>query len=71
MLRAIKGCKFGGKNYYAGDIIPKSAVDSKALGALAKMKILEIIEDKVKPEPIADEKPKPKKSTKTKELPLE
>ena len=66
MIKALKACKFAGKNYSAGDIVPEHAVDSKALGSLAMMKILKIVEEKTKP-PV-EEKPKPRKTSKSKEI---
>ena len=47
MLKALKGCRFAGRDYSAGDIVPESAVDKKMLGALARRKILEIIAEKI------------------------
>lgn len=61
MVKVLKGCRLSGKNYSAGEIIPESAVDSKALGALAMMKILEIVNEKIKPPEKTVDKPKPKK----------
>ena len=57
MVKVLKGCRLSGKDYSAGEIIHESIVGQKALGKLCMMKILQIVEEKVKP---AD-KPKPKK----------
>ena len=70
MIKALKACRFAGENYSAGDIVPEHAVDSKALSSLARMKILELVEEKVKPKkfqaeeifPLTEEKPKKKSS---------
>ena len=73
MIKALKACTFANKKYAAGDTVPEHAVDSKMLGSLARMKILEIIEEKVKPKksegiaPLVEEKPKKTKSAKAQE----
>lgn len=61
MIRALKGCCFAGKKYFAGEIVPESAVDKKSIGALIKMKIIT-----VEPEKIFElaENPKPKRGRK-------
>ena len=41
MIRAIRSCRFAGKNYSAGETIPAAAIDEKAVGALKKMGIIE------------------------------
>lgn len=53
MIRAKRGCRFGGKNYSAGEIVPESAVDKKSIGALVMMKIIELVPDKPAPKPKA------------------
>lgn len=63
MIRALKSCCFAGKNYFAGDIVPESAVDKKAVAVLVKMKIITVTDDK----PI--EQPQPEIETESPELP--
>lgn len=69
MIRAKKGCRFAGKNYSAGDAVPESAIDAKAIGALLRMKIIERVADEVKKaaeeiKPQPQTKPKVSKATK-------
>lgn len=59
MIRALKFCRFGGKDYYAKDVVPDSAVDKKMIGSLVKMKVIEVTPDEP-PQP----KPKPKSAKK-------
>ena len=66
MIRAKTGCKFGGKNYSAGDTVPEFAIDAKAIGALLQMKIIERVEGEIK-QAVAEITPKPQpKGRKTK-----
>ena len=46
MIRALKSCCFAGKNYFAGDAVPESAVDKKSVAVLVKMKIITVTDDK-------------------------
>ena len=46
MIRALKSCCFAGKQYFAGDIVPESAVDKKSVAVLVKMKIITVTDDK-------------------------
>jgi len=45
MIRALKGCRFSGKNYSVGEVVPESAIEPKSLGALVKMKIISVTPD--------------------------
>lgn len=67
MIRAKQRCRFAGKDYSTGDAIPESAIDTKAIGALLKMKIIERVKDEIKKatEEIKPQ-PKPKVSKTTK-----
>ena len=56
MIRALKFCRFGGKDYYAKDVVPDSAVDKKMIGSLVKMKVIEVT---------PDEPPQPKQKPKS------
>ena len=47
MIRALKFCRFGGKDYYAKDVVPDSAVDKKMIGSLVKMKVIEVTPDEI------------------------
>lgn len=62
MIRAKTGCRFAGKNYSAGATVPESAIDTKTIGALIQMKIIERVEDEIKKavEEIQPAEPKPK-----------
>lgn len=60
MIRALKGCRFCGKDYSAGEIVPTEAVDSKMIGALKKLKMIEVTGDvQLRPKPDKRRKPKP------------
>lgn len=45
MIRALKACRFSGKDYSAGEIVPETAIDKKALGALKMMKLIEVAQE--------------------------
>lgn len=45
MIRTLKPCRFSGKDYSAGEVVPESAIDAKALGALKMMKIIEVTQE--------------------------
>ena len=47
MIRAKKGCRFAGKNYAKGEYVPEAAIDTKAIGALLRMRIIERVEQEV------------------------
>ncbi len=51
MIRALKGCRFSGENYSAGEVVPESAIEPKSIGALIKMKIIEVKSDDVQLQP--------------------
>ena len=57
MIRALEACRFAGKNYSAGEVVPVSAVNKKMIAALINMGVIEVVED---PKPIEEPKPKPK-----------
>ena len=61
MIRALKGCRFAGKNYSRGDVVPDSAIDKRMIGALVRMKLI-AVEDTA-PDLPAPPKPKTKKQT--------
>ncbi len=61
MIKALKGCRFAGKNYSAGDVVPDSAVDKRMIGALARMKLIAV--EETAPDLPAPPKPKIKKQT--------
>ena len=52
MIRALKGCRFGGKDYRKGEVIPETAVDKNFVGSLARMKIIEVTNDDVQLQPV-------------------
>ena len=62
MIRALKSCRFMGKNYSAGERVPEAAVDKKMIGSLVRMKVIELADDPPKP------KPKPKARAKQDDL---
>ena len=45
MIKTLKPCRFSGKDYSAGEIVPESAIEKKALGALQMMKIIEVTQE--------------------------
>ena len=45
MIRALKSCRFSGKNYSAGDRVPEAAIESKMIGALVRMKLIAIADE--------------------------
>lgn len=51
MIRALKSCRFAGKDYGKGDAVPESAIDSRAIGALKMLKIIEVRADDVQLRP--------------------
>ena len=65
MIRALKSCRFSGKNYSAGDRVPEAAIESKMIGALVRMKLIDIVDE---PPPVPKPKPKPKARGKQNEL---
>lgn len=48
MIQALKSCRFGGRNYSAGDIVPDNVIDRRALGALKLMGLIAVIPAEVK-----------------------
>ncbi len=58
MIRALQECKFAGKIYPAGSVVPDSAVDKRAFNALVDMGVIAVEEP---PPPVI--KPKTKKQT--------
>lgn len=65
MIRALKSCRFMGKNYSAGDRVPEAAIDKKMIGALVRMKL---IAPEDEPPPAPKPKPKPKARAKQDDL---
>ena len=59
MIRALKACRFSGKDYSAGEIVPEAAIDKKALGALKMMKLIEVAQDDVHLQPKTNKRRKP------------
>ncbi len=57
MIRALKTCRFGGKDYHKGDVVPEAAVDKNFIGSLVGMKIIEVTRNDAQP---LSEKIKPK-----------
>lgn len=57
MIRALESCRFAGKNYSAGQVVPVSAINKKMIAALIDMQVIEVVED---PQPVEEPKPKPK-----------
>ena len=51
MIRAIEHCRFEGKNYQTGEIVPASSVPKKMLGVFCNMGVIELIVD---PPPVED-----------------
>ena len=47
MIKTLKPCRFSGKDYSAGEVVPESAIEKKALGALQMMKIIEVTQDEI------------------------
>lgn len=45
MIRALKACRFSGKDYSAGEIVPEAAIDKKAIGALSMLKLISVEAD--------------------------
>jgi len=45
MIRALKACRFAGKDYSAGEIVPEAAIDKKAIGALSMLKLISVEAD--------------------------
>ena len=58
MIRALKSCRFTGKDYSVGDRVPEAAVDKKMIGALVRMKLITVVDE---PPPA----PKPKSKART------
>lgn len=42
MIRALQTCRFGGKDYRKGEVVPEAAVDKNFIGSLVRMKIIEV-----------------------------
>lgn len=64
VIRALKSCRFADKNYSARDIVPESAVDTRAIGRLVKSKVIELVENPAPVKPVTPPlkaKPKVKK----------
>ena len=57
MIRALEACRFAGKNYAAGEVVPASSIPQKRIGALVDMQVIEVVEE---PKPAEEPKPKPK-----------
>lgn len=51
MIKALRSCRFAGKDYSAGETIPASAIDEKAIGALKMLKIIEVRADDLQLQP--------------------
>lgn len=60
MIRTLKPCRFAGKNYSAGEVVPDSAVEKNSIGALVRMKLIALEEEP----PLIEEKPKAKRQAK-------
>lgn len=45
MIRALKACRFSGKDYLAGEIVPEAAINKKAIGALLMLKLISVEAD--------------------------
>ena len=58
MIRALKSCRFTGKNYSAGEVVPETAIEPKMIGALVRMKLIAIADE---PPPVPKPKSKGKK----------
>lgn len=52
MIRALKTCRFGGKDYHKGDVVPEAAVDKNFIGSLVGMKIIEVTRNDVQLQPV-------------------
>ena len=60
MIRTLKPCRFSGKDYSAGEVVPEAAIEQKALGALKMMKLIEVTQDDVHLRPNKNQRRKPK-----------
>ena len=61
MIRALQECKFAGKIYPAGSVVPDSAVDKRTFNALVDMGVIAV--EETPPDLPAPPKPKAKKQT--------
>ena len=59
MIRTLKPCRFSGKDYSAGEVVPETAIDKKAIGALKMMKLIEVTQDDVQLQPKPNKRRKP------------
>lgn len=50
MIRALQSCRFGGKDYRKGEVVPEAAVDKNFIGSLVRMKIIEVTADDAPPQ---------------------
>lgn len=51
MIRALERSRFGGKDYSAGEVVPREAINPQTFNALIDMGVIEVV---------ADPPPKPK-----------
>lgn len=58
MIRAKKRCRFAGKDYAPGEVVPAAAVNNKMVGVLVRMKVIALEPD---PLPVEDKPKKPAK----------
>lgn len=58
MIRALKTCRFGGKDYHKGDVVPEAAVDKNFIGSLVGMKIIEVTRNDVQLQPVKPKRPR-------------
>lgn len=58
MIRALTSCRFAGRNYSAGAIVPATAINKKMVAELVRMEIIALEPD---PPPVEDKPKKPAK----------